>query len=92
MLRSGYWSLEHQLTRQEASGVQGTTTFTQALYVPGLHKNLILVLKLTMPKNKCLVESKRGLVMEVKKSGYFYVTECLAVFKSSTAPETVRKD
>jgi hypothetical protein len=31
-----------------------------------------------MLKNKWFMEPKRGIVMEVKKSGFFYVTECLA--------------
>ena len=68
------------------SGMQGAVTFTVVLYVPGLHKNLIsdpkLIEKgssLTMFKNKFLVESKRGLVMEIKKSGSFYITESLTV-------------
>jgi hypothetical protein len=69
------------------------------MYVPGLHNNLISVPKLiekgfslTMVKKKCLIESKQRLVMELKKSGSFYVTECLVVVKDSTTPETVNKD
>jgi len=45
-----------------------------------------------MLKNKCLIESKRGIVMEIKKSGSFYVTACLAVVMAPTVLETVEKD
>jgi len=81
------------------SGMQGTVTFTGVLFVPGQYKNLISVpkliekrLSLTMIKSKCLLKSKRGLVMEAKKSGSFYSTECLEVVMDHNAPETVKKD
>jgi len=49
-------------------------------------------LSLPMFKNKCLIESKRGLVTEAKTSTSFYVTECRAVVTDRYAPETVKKD
>jgi len=58
---------------------------SELLYVPGLKKNLISVpqlvekrLNLTMLKHECLIESKQGPVIEVKKRGS-YVTKYLAV-------------
>ena len=73
--------------------------FTRVLYVHGVHKNLISVptlidkrLSLTMLKNKCLLESKRGLVVEVKKSSSFYDTECLAIVTDSSDPDILKKD
>jgi hypothetical protein len=75
-------------------GVQGTVTLTGVVFLPGLHKNLVSVPKLiekglSLKMLKCIMESKRGPVMAIPKSGSFYVAECLVVATDPRAPETV---
>jgi hypothetical protein len=76
--------------------VQGTVSLTGKVYVPGLHKNLMSApkliekgLSLKMLKHKCIVESKRGPVIAIPKSGSLYITECLMVVTDRLASETV---
>jgi len=76
--------------------VQGTMNLTRVLYVHGLHRNLISTpkliekgLTLKMLKHQCIIESKRGPVMAIPKSGSFYVAECLTVVRDTCAPERV---
>jgi len=64
----------------------GYVTFTGALHVPGLDRNLISIPELTskglairMLNDKCVISGKQGHVMTVKKSGSFYSINCYTI-------------
>jgi len=61
----------------------GYVTFTGLFHVPGLDRNFISAPRLTskglairMLKDKCVISGKQGHVFTVKKSGFFYSSNC----------------